>query len=957
MSVSKSDLYSRQIGAIGLESMIKLQKLDVLLIGANATGLECAKCLALQGIRSIHVYDNNSTNKLNTIDLYYNKKTESNKLSENCINLVRELNSNVDANIINNLSYEYIIKSNIQVVILTKLLKDVSLGILKMEKFCIDNNIRFILGISGGLEGYVFSNFGNHTIIDKDAESCESGYVENYNINDNIITINIEKLKKNINSNTVILDNNSKILELQVLSSNLTSINVKYRKDIELFLKNNNSIRCIEKKDVIYKKYKSISEIVKKNNYTYISANNIFTSGKSDILYKRFTDLILCKKNNSSIEEHNLEEVLFTYPSKSLFILSSMIGGIIAHEVIKTTGKYTPLDTDLYIDFTALQGRNLYKSNNYRNANYLDKNLIKRLKKLNIFMVGCGALGCEISKNLGMIECCTGCKGTLTITDMDKIELSNLSRQFLFREDSIGKFKSDVIAERLVDYMPNLKINNLNLELAKETEKVFNSTFWSNKDIIINALDNIEARKYVDQKCIEFKKPLFESGTLGAKCNTQNIIPHKTATYSEIIDTDDINIPMCTIKSFPNKIEHCVEWSLEIFNEIFGEGIEDLNKFLRNKKDFKEEIDKISNEYLIYNRLNLLKQLILIHEDKSTFKIFDYIRFIYDNYFKNPVIDLLNTFKPDMIDSNGIKYWSGKKLKPKILSFSDIEINFVKNIYSLLSNLFNIDSWSYDKFTDYLENSCCEDYTPKKIDIDESNDRVSIEVDYNELKYEVFNNIKTNKKTSYIPIKYDKDNKQLLEVMTVLSNTRAKIYTIPTVSRIDIQLISGKIIPALSTTTTVIAAMVIIDLLKYLTDLKPIDCNINLGTNQYILFESYKPEKIYNNMFSKIYGMPIKTVPYEFTNWDKIKILSNTDMCPDIKSIISLLKDDYNIVVSKLLYNTNIIYKSNSDNNILLYELYKKFNKQLCENFIIDIISYDNSGIPVLTPQLLISNK
>ena len=957
MSVSKSDLYSRQIGAIGLESMIKLQKLDVLLIGANATGLECAKCLALQGIRSIHVYDNNSTNKLNTIDLYYNKKTESNKLSENCINLVRELNSNVDANIINNLSYEYIIKSNIQVVILTKLLKDVSLGILKMEKFCIDNNIRFILGISGGLEGYVFSNFGNHTIIDKDAESCESGYVENYNINDNIITINIEKLKKNINSNTVILDNNSKILELQVLSSNLTSINVKYRKDIELFLKNNNSIRCIEKKDVIYKKYKSISEIVKKNNYTYISANNIFTSGKSDILYKRFTDLILCKKNNSSIEEHNLEEVLFTYPSKSLFILSSMIGGIIAHEVIKTTGKYTPLDTDLYIDFTALQGRNLYKSNNYRNANYLDKNLIKRLKKLNIFMVGCGALGCEISKNLGMIECCTGCKGTLTITDMDKIELSNLSRQFLFREDSIGKFKSDVISERLVDYMPNLKINNLNLELAKETEKVFNSTFWSNKDIIINALDNIEARKYVDQKCIEFKKPLFESGTLGAKCNTQNIIPHKTATYSEIIDTDDINIPMCTIKSFPNKIEHCVEWSLEIFNEIFGEGIEDLNKFLRNKKDFKEEIDKISNEYLIYNRLNLLKQLISIHEDKSTFKIFDYIRFIYDNYFKNPVIDLLNTFKPDMIDSNGIKYWSGKKLKPKILSFSDIEINFVKNIYSLLSNLFNIDSWSYDKFTDYLENSCCEDYTPKKIDIDESNDRVSIEVDYNELKYEVFNNIETNKKTSYIPIKYDKDNKQLLEVMTVLSNTRAKIYTIPTVSRIDIQLISGKIIPALSTTTTVIAAMVIIDLLKYLTDLKPIDCNINLGTNQYILFESYKPEKIYNNMFSKIYGMPIKTVPYEFTNWDKIKILSNTDMCPDIKSIISLLKDDYNIVVSKLLYNTNIIYKSNSDNNILLYELYKKFNKQLCENFIIDIISYDNSGIPVLTPQLLISNK
>ena len=194
--------------------------------------------------------------------------------------------------------------------------------------------------------------------------------------------------------------------------------------------------------------------------------------------------------------------------------------------------------------------------------------------------------------------------------------------------------------------------------------------------------------------------------------------------------------------------------------------------------------------------------------------------------------------------------------------------------------------------------------------------------------------------------------------MTILSNTRAKIYTIPVVSKLDIQLISGKIIPALTTTTTVIAGMVIIDLLKYLCNLKPVDCNINLGTNQYILFDSYKPEKIYNNMFSKIYGMPVKTVPYEFTHWDKIKIQSHTDMCPDIKSIVSILKDDYNIDVSKLLYNTKVIYKSTKkDDNILLYDLYKKIDKQLCENLIIDIISYDENGIPVLTPKLLVCNK
>ena len=71
---------------------------------------------------------------------------------------------------------------------------------------------------------------------------------------------------------------------------------------------------------------------------------------------------------------------------------------------------------------------------------------------LKMFMVGCGALGCEFLKNFSLCGICcnsTG-NGRLTITDPDRIEVSNLNRQFLFREDNVGQFKSVSLALLLV---------------------------------------------------------------------------------------------------------------------------------------------------------------------------------------------------------------------------------------------------------------------------------------------------------------------------------------------------------------------------------------------------------------------------------------------------------------------------------------------------------------------------
>ena len=68
--------------------------------------------------------------------------------------------------------------------------------------------------------------------------------------------------------------------------------------------------------------------------------------------------------------------------------------------------------------------------------------MVKEIQNTRLFIVGSGAIGCELLKNFAMLGVGTGDKGQIIITDPDHIETSNLNRQFLFREKHIRKPKS-----------------------------------------------------------------------------------------------------------------------------------------------------------------------------------------------------------------------------------------------------------------------------------------------------------------------------------------------------------------------------------------------------------------------------------------------------------------------------------------------------------------------------------
>ena len=118
--------------------------------------------------------------------------------------------------------------------------------------------------------------------------------------------------------------------------------------------------------------------------------------------------------------------------------------------------------------------------------------------------------------------------------------------------------------------------------LQSSSENVFTDKFFDNLDFIVNAVDNVKARQYVDSKAVFHNKALFESGTLGTKCNSQLILPGKTECYSDSQDPPEKQIPDCTMRSFPYLIDHCIKWSRNKFFQVFIKPSQFLSEFKKN---------------------------------------------------------------------------------------------------------------------------------------------------------------------------------------------------------------------------------------------------------------------------------------------------------------------------------------------------------------------------------------
>jgi ubiquitin-like 1-activating enzyme E1 B len=117
----------------------------------------------------------------------------------------------------------------------------------------------------------------------------------------------------------------------------------------------------------------------------------------------------------------------------------------------------------------------------------LGPELLEKMHKAKLLVVGAGGIGCELLKNLVL-------SGFLNIevVDLDTIDVSNLNRQFLFRQEHVGMSKSEVAAEVVKGFNPDAEIT---AHHGNVKEPKFGLHFIGKFDLVLNALDNVDARR------------------------------------------------------------------------------------------------------------------------------------------------------------------------------------------------------------------------------------------------------------------------------------------------------------------------------------------------------------------------------------------------------------------------------------------------------------------------------
>jgi ubiquitin-activating enzyme E1 C len=246
--------------------------------------------------------------------------------------------------------------------------------------------------------------------------------------------------------------------------------------------------------------------------------------------------------------------------------------------------------------------------------------LKKNYPSLQILVVGAGGLGCEILKNLAVC----GIKH-IFVVDMDTIELSNLNRQFLFRQKDIGRFKAEVASEFIKRKYPDIEIKSSCKEI-----QCFSDEFFRRFHIIIGGLDSIEARSYLNKKVhdlVEFDEdgnpdpdtviPFIDGGTEGFNGQVHSIIPYKTSCFECIAGIRNAKrntYPLCTIESNPRVPEHCiayaftVEWKKHHDRSVDNDSIEDVEWIYKTAL---ERANKFKIEGVTYNlTLGVIKNVI-----------------------------------------------------------------------------------------------------------------------------------------------------------------------------------------------------------------------------------------------------------------------------------------------------------------------------------------------------------
>ena len=591
--------------------------------------------------------------------------------------------------------------------------------------------------------------------------------------------------------------------------------------------------------------------------------------------YEKFLEFlseITSQETLSSVKNERILNLFYNTCAGKLIPVQAFLGGIASQEVLKAcSGLFLPIRQFLLYDaqeVLEMVSFDKKEQNRERNQNtqfmtgqdyVLGHETCSLLKSINIFVVGAGAIGCEILKNLAAMTRGSSPNGKIIVTDMDTIEKSNLSRQLLFREGNVGEFKSKAAEDAVKRFNPHMKLKSYTSKVGDfdSISTTFHERFWSKKvDVVLNALDNVPARLFIDSKCIEFGLAMIDAGTLGSKGNVQVVVPFESESYSSSADPPEDEIPVCTLKNFPYEISHTIQWARDLFDGLFNKRSSQLNKLshdieLRDvgsvitdlvmklgEDSAQNVIEEFAEDVLMAAALEskLHKTEPNISEEKLAQQLsLSWAIKLFKRTFQDTIEKLLIEHPPDSLDDDGQPFWSGTRRQPKVLKYNLASLasedtmanqwieNFIRTaarlryeMYaSILKTKTQNQTWeaSIETAQAELRNETClqksELFQSDKLDLPKSIEHLLAVINYLNDK-----SIRLPRNLSCAEFEKDDDRNGHVAFVTAASNLRALAYGIPPASALETRRVAGNIVPAMITTTAVVSALSCLELLK-----------------------------------------------------------------------------------------------------------------------------------------------